>query len=190
MPAHASAEPEQEPEDEEEFEQITDEGGRPSLERLIAVALASVAGEEGKYQTPLEIAPRLKKATERQVMREKARGMKSTMTSVVIDAIDKAHASGALAELAAQYRGGQKYTSSLFGVVKVGTVPRGDTKRLQFIATAQQKAVLIALTEWYQVPAVVLVRLALEARFPTKRRTPRATATSAPAEERGQGAGS
>jgi hypothetical protein len=167
--AEAEAEDDQDDTDDESSD-------KPTLDELIATAIAA-AEEAGSAPTPLEIPPRLHDAAKDLVGKRKKTGQRATMTSIVLEAIGEAQTSGALSELTAAYRAGQTHEVPLFGnVLMGGPAPRGATQRLQFIPSPVHKAMVNAYAIWYEVPLVVLVRLALENKFPVKRRSPRKAA--------------
>ncbi|MFE3029532.1 hypothetical protein, partial [Nocardia tengchongensis] len=89
----------------------------------------------------------------------------STMTTLVLQAIGAAHENGKLAELVEAHKAGERHKVPLFGNLKVGKAPRGETKRMQFQPPTTARIMIDILATWYRVDFVVLVRLALDAQF-------------------------
>ncbi|WP_433574181.1 hypothetical protein [Nocardia brasiliensis] len=90
------------------------------------------------------------------------------MTTLVLYAIGEAHESGRMDELVKAHKAGERHKVPLFGNLKVGTAPRGETKRMQFQPPTTARIMVDILAAWHRVDFVVLVRLALEAQYGRK----------------------
>ncbi|MFE3081409.1 hypothetical protein [Nocardia tengchongensis] len=119
----------------------------------------------GKDQMPLEIAPTVHQKLKSEANRHSRPGSPSTMTTLVLQAIGAAHENGKLAELVEAHKAGERHKVPLFGNLKVGKAPRGETKRMQFQPPTTARIMIDILATWYRVDFVVLVRLALDAQF-------------------------